>query len=237
MATSITTVIRASRIIRKSVLVVPEPAYAGPVLQELVKVGWTITTIEARADLARQNPDSLGCLLLDGDRKPLAEEVLAWCEKTEIWRWFPKVLIGSATAPYTNLLQISRADVEKKLVGHLMAAQYELHPPPASGSERRSSYRHKCNTPINIQLIATLIDISGGGVALELPFTLPIGMKVGIHISDTDPLLDILEAEVVRNNRRNVVESVSHLRFTDLTPAIQKALQRHLLSLQMRRLA
>lgn len=226
----------AGAVIRTSVLTVLHPDYAAPVLLELVRAGWLISTLESPNDLAKHNSDSVGCLLLDSARKQLMDNVLTWCENSGNWRSVPKVILGAASNEYSNILKLRREAVQQGLMDTLINAQTQFRGrPQVKWSERRTVYRHTCNIPVSIEQNFTLLDVSVRGAALESFHTFNKGTRLKVHISEDDPLLRSIESEVTSTERRTTATFTVHTRFINITPAVDRALNQHLLSLQIRR--
>ena len=226
----------AGLLIRNSVLAVLHPEYAVPVLQELLRVNWTITTIESTLDLGKHTADAVGCLLLDSARKPLVDEVLAWCENSGNWRSVPKVIIGVTTKDYSNTLKLRRDDVQSRLITYLIDSQSQFREHKVNKwNEKRAVYRHNCSLPITIEQNFTLLDVSVRGAAFESFHSFNNGTLLHIHISKDDPFLHSIEAEVTSTERRTSATFTIHSRFTNVSSAVDRALNRYLLSLQVRR--
>jgi len=101
--------------------------------------------------------------------------------------------------------------------------------------ERRNSHRCVCNVQCTFETQGFLRDLSIGGAAIDLPFALPRGHKLRIRISDDDPRLRIVDAEVL-STRALSSSFIVHMRFVGASPGLEKALQKHLFVLASQRL-
>lgn len=204
--------------------------------------GWTIIRISSTADLAKYTPHLIHCVLLDSSRKPLCDEVLTFCEQSYSWRSVPKVMIAPPIAEYSNLVRVPPHAVSEHLVSYVRTSQADdgvlstTTAPPVDYSDRRRHYRHRCSQHVVVRQFGVLVDISAGGAALEVPYSLPVGTTITVPVCETDPLLRLLEAEVLSSNRRRNNAWLVHVRFLKITTAVERAMQRHILSLQKSRL-
>ena len=104
-------------------------------------------------------------------------------------------------------------------------------------ADRRTTYRHHCNSVCQVGLNAVMRDLSLGGAAVELPFCVPPGERILLRIYDNDPKLRNVPAEVLSTSSGRVHSYCMHVRFFKLQPDVEKALQRYLLALQANRVA
>ena len=98
--------------------------------------------------------------------------------------------------------------------------------------ERRATFRQACHQSCPVELSGTLRDLSLGGAALEMPFPIPVGQRLKITVADADIRLD-LTGEVVATGPGYFKACVMHLRFVEMPAAIERALQRYLIKLEI----
>lgn len=225
--------------VRLPVLGVLNHSSAEQISMLLAEEGWTVIRVSATADLAKYNPRLIRCILIDSSRTPLAEEVLEFCELSDAWRNLPKVMIAPPRTEFTNLMRIPPTAVPDHLVSYLRTSQVDdgslstTSATPVDSSDRRRHYRHRCSTHVPIRQFTTIIDISSGGAALEMTYGLPPGTKLLVPVCETEPLLKLMESEVLSSNLRRNHKWVVHVRFMNITPLVERAMQRHILNLQL----
>ena len=227
--------------IRLPVLGVLNHASAEQISMLLAEEGWTVIRVSASTDLPKYNPRLIRCILIDSTRSPLADEVLAFCELSESWRNLPKVLIAPPLCEFTNVMRIPPTAVPDHLVSYLRTSQVDdgslstTTAAPVDSTDRRRHYRHRCSTHIPVRQFTTLIDISSGGAALEMPYGLPPGTKLLVPVSENDPQLKLMESEVLSSNRRRNNNWIVHVRFLNISATVERAMQRHILNLQLQK--
>jgi len=225
-----------------SVLSVLEQSNAEQTSLMLSEEGWTVIRISSTSEMSKYNPKFIRCILVDSARKPLSDEVLAFCEHSESWRNVPKVLIAPQIIDYTNMIRVPPHAVPEHLVSYLRTTQVEYTPfattssPAVDFDDRRRHYRQRCCQPIPLRQIGVLLDISADGAALEMPYGFPGGTKISLHVNENVPLLRLMDAEVLSSNRRKNNTWLVHVRFLNITTAIERAMQQYILSLQIRRM-
>lgn len=101
-----------------------------------------------------------------------------------------------------------------------------------SRRERRATFRQPCHQGCPVEFSGVLRDLSLGGAALELPFCVPVGQRLHIVVSDQESRIG-LTCEVVATAQGYVHPFVMHMRFVDVSAATERALQRHLIKLQV----
>jgi len=97
--------------------------------------------------------------------------------------------------------------------------------------ERRATFRQPCHQGCPVELSGMLRDMSLGGAALELPFSIPVGQRLKISVSDMDARIG-LTCEVVAVGQGYFLPNVMHLQFVEMSTATERTLQRYLFKLQ-----
>ena len=95
---------------------------------------------------------------------------------------------------------------------------------------KRKHDRRKSYWPV--MLHSRLLDLSEGGVALEMSFQIPDGTPLQICISPADPHLKELDAMVVGCRESRSKEFIIHTKFVNLTPSVERALKKYIMFVQ-----
>jgi len=214
-----------------------DPASSEHICAGLKEELWRIFQITSSTELIACDPRQITGLLVDSSFKPLADDVLNFCELSDVWRSIPKILITPNIIEYSNTMRIPPNAVQPHLLSYLRTAQVDYQPRSRNESDRRQHYRHRCNTQVKIRHTAKLVDVSVGGAALEMSYGPPVDMKITVPVNEKEPVLAALEGEVLSSNCRAPNTYMVHVRFTNVTPALERAMQRLILGFQMRRFA
>jgi c-di-GMP-binding flagellar brake protein YcgR len=99
--------------------------------------------------------------------------------------------------------------------------------------DRRASYRLPCRLECRVAQRGMIWDISVGGVAINFLTPIPEGQTIFIRLAKDDPDLAEVEAEVV-TCRQTGGAYVLHVHFVNMSPAVERALNRYMIRLQVR---
>ncbi len=103
--------------------------------------------------------------------------------------------------------------------------------PSETTVERRQHYRHRCNHEIMMRMV--LVDLSVSGAQLEVGYPVPPESRIGFALNSEDALLRSLTAKVLYCREVAPGAFRLHVQFGELPQPVQRALQKHLLALQM----
>ena len=106
----------------------------------------------------------------------------------------------------------------------------------ARGSDRRNSYRCPCNLPCTMEQHIAIRDVSLGGAALMLPFSIPVGTAIVVNLPSQDALLRGLKAHVVSSSAGPDGTGFEvHLKFEMYPLNVQKSMVRFLMEVQVKK--
>jgi hypothetical protein len=249
-------------IAKKEALVVLAAQSARQVWQTLCETHWAFAAVVSLAELKEHDPNGVDCLVLDTCCQPLVSDILAWCEGSEPWRKVPKLLLIPPADNYNRLTHVSTENLEAYLravtefpdrrsqalttsqaLEAVSTLPDGLRPIETRYqqtavqplSDRRQNFRYPCNDPVTFQQRGKLVDLSIGGALLETVSLMPAKTALRVCVSEHEPLLKALDAEVISCQQVTDDQCHSNLQFRNVTPSVERALQRYLLGRQSRR--
>jgi len=207
-----------------------DPSMVGAI-QEAIRVSrWCLVCCDSLEHVQWQSPGVVHGIIGDETRLDLSHSVFEWCHSQTRWRPIKKFFVGQCGPMFTTVEKLNSAGLSVELRRHLE----NLTAPVPKVHQDRTSFRHRCKVGTLLFVDTTIVDIGMGGAQIETTLPLQIGSRVRLKIT-SDALLESVESEVLAVRQSSPASVTMNLRFTNITPAFERALQRHMISLQVRR--
>jgi hypothetical protein len=207
-----------------------DPSKVG-VIQEAIRPSrWCLVCCDSLEHVQWHSPDVVHGIIGDESRLDLSHQVFEWCHTQTRWRRIQKFFVGQCDPMFTNVERLQSAELSMQFRRYVE----NLTAPSPSSMQSRTSYRHRCKIGTLLYVDTTIMDLGMGGAQIETSLLLPIGSRVRLKISN-DAQLDSVESEVLAVRQVTHGSVTMNVRFTNITPLLDRALQRHLLTLQVRK--
>jgi hypothetical protein len=214
----------------KFLLSMVDPSKVGAI-QEAIRISrWALVCCVTLDHVQWHSPEVVAGIIGDEARMDLTYRTFEWCHSQTRWRPIPKFFVGQCDPMYANVQKFQNNQLAIQL------RQYvdNLAAPTPSAFTSRTSFRHKCKVGTLLTMDATILDLGMGGAQIETKLPLPMGSRVRLKIANEE-LLDNIESEVLAVRQTSPYVALMNVRFCNITPALDRALQRHLLTLQVRK--
>jgi len=187
------------------------------------------------------DPRQFRVLVVDG-KAGHTLNAIRWLRSTEAWRAMPIMVVGGIPPPADPCLVAVPLLVRAAQIGELLerVPALESAPPPIrfdqTQASRRETFRLECNVPSFVEFNTRIANLSEGGAQIELPFPVPEGIVIHLHLSALMvELQQPVRFQVLRVRSAPQSASVYHVhgKFEGLLPEQQRILRKELMRAQV----